>query len=56
MVRRSGSGVEFGNYVPTIQPQRYDGFVYLDQTRPLRPLHLASHDDGEVPETYPGAV
>jgi erythromycin esterase-like protein len=46
----------FGNYVPTVLPKRYDAFLYVDQSRALRPLHVASHDDGEVPETYPSGV
>jgi hypothetical protein len=46
----------YGNYVPTVLPKRYDAFLYLDQTRALRPLHLPARADGEVPETYPSGV
>jgi erythromycin esterase-like protein len=45
-----------GNYVPTVLPRRYDAFLYVDQSRPLRPLHLPVREDGEVPETYPTGV
>jgi erythromycin esterase len=27
------------NYVPTLLSRRYDAFLYLDETRALRPLH-----------------
>jgi erythromycin esterase len=47
---------QFGNYVPTVLPRRYDAFVFLDQTTALRPLHLPAVHTGEVPETYPSAV
>lgn len=31
----------WGNYVPTMVAGRYDAFVYVDETRAVRPLHLA---------------
>ena len=40
------------NYVPTVINRRYDAFIYLDQTRALRALHLTP-DGHLVPETYP---
>ena len=44
----------YGNYVPTVLPRRYDAFLYLDETRALRPLHMRPPDeDGEPPETFP---
>jgi erythromycin esterase-like protein len=43
----------WGNYVPTILPQRYDSFIYLDLTEALEPLHVPVHVTGEPPETYP---
>ncbi len=46
----------WGNYVPTALARRYDAFLYLDATRALNPLHLAPHDRGEPPETYPWNV
>ena len=48
---------QFGNYVPTVQPRRYDAFVYLDVTHALHPLHeVRPRVEGEVPETYPSGV
>jgi putative phosphoribosyl transferase len=36
-----------------VRPRQYNVFIYLDETHPLRPLHLDARDEGEVPETYP---
>jgi erythromycin esterase-like protein len=44
----------FGNYVSTILNQRYDAFVYIDETTALHPLHI--HAGKEMPETYPFGV
>ena len=30
---------ERGNYVPTVWPQRYDAFLFIDETGPLHPLN-----------------
>ncbi|SFO43438.1 Erythromycin esterase homolog [Geodermatophilus obscurus] len=30
----------WGNYVPTVLGERYDAFLYLEDTTPLQPLHL----------------
>lgn len=46
---------EFGNYVPSVVPKRYDAFCYVDQTTALHPLHIQPHG-GQVPETYPFGV
>ena len=46
---------QFGNYVPTVLPRRYDAFMYLDDTEALHPLPVAP-DEHEVPETYPTGV
>ena len=46
---------QYGNYVPTILPMRYDAFIYLDETRALHPLHIQP-DGKQVPETYPFGV
>lgn len=43
----------WGNYVPTVLPQRYDAFLFIDETHALSPLHFPVRVDGEVPETYP---
>lgn len=46
----------WGNYVPTVLPDRYDAFLFIDRTRALHPLHLDAVKDGEPPETYPWGV
>lgn len=46
---------QFGNYVPSILPMRYDAFIYLDETKALFPLHIQP-DGKQVPETYPFGV
>jgi erythromycin esterase len=43
----------WGNYVPTILPQRYDAFVFIDETKAVDPLHMPAIVGGEVPETFP---
>ncbi len=47
----------YGNYVPTVLPERYDGFLYIDRTEALHPLHLEpeSARRGER-ETFPAEV
>lgn len=42
----------YGNYVPSVMAQRYDAFIYLDETQALHPLHLQPHSE-KMPETYP---
>ena len=42
----------YGNYVPTVLPERYDAFLYLDETEALHPLHVEP-TDWNPPETYP---
>jgi len=46
---------QYGNYVPTILPLRYDAFIYLDKTSALHPLHFEP-DGAQIPETYPFGV
>lgn len=46
---------QYGNYVPTILPLRYDAFIYLDETKALHPLHIEP-DGKQVPETFPFGV
>lgn len=46
---------EYGNYVPTILPMRYDAFIYLDETKALHSLHIKP-DGKQVPETFPFGV
>lgn len=48
----------YGNYVPTILPQRYDAFLFVDRTRAVRPLFgpVEAELPEEAPETYPTGV
>lgn len=46
---------QYGNYVPSILPLRYDAFIYLDETKGLHPLHIQPHGQ-QIPETYPFGV
>ncbi len=46
---------QYGNYVPTILPLRYDAFIYLDETSALHPLHMKP-EGHQIPETYPFGV
>jgi erythromycin esterase-like protein len=45
----------WGNYVPTVLGERYDAFLYFDDTTPLRPLHLEP-DSAAERQTWPYAV
>jgi erythromycin esterase len=45
----------WGNYVPTVLGDRYDAFLWFDQTRAVTPLH-AERGDVLEPETYPSGV
>ncbi len=48
---------QYGNYVPTVLPLRYDAFLFIDETRALHPLHEVKPREAiEVPETYPWGV
>jgi erythromycin esterase len=46
---------EFGNYVPSDIPQRYEAFIYLDKTNAVHPLHIKP-DGLQMPSTYPWGV
>jgi erythromycin esterase-like protein len=46
---------QYGNYVPSVLPMRYDAFIYIDETHGLHPLHIKP-DGHQVPETYPFGV
>jgi erythromycin esterase-like protein len=39
----------WGNYVPTVLAQRYDAFLYFEETSPLQPLHLERADEHVPP-------
>ncbi|HEV7349933.1 erythromycin esterase family protein [Telluribacter sp.] len=41
-----------GNYVPSVLPKRYDAFLFIDQTRALRPI-LPPTSATQPPDTYP---
>lgn len=49
---------QYGNFVPTVLPRRYDAFLFIDRSTGVRPLfgprdvELAE----EIPETYPTGV
>jgi erythromycin esterase-like protein len=45
----------WGNYVPSVMGDRYDAFLWFDETHALRPLHT-HHVDVHEPETYPSGV
>ncbi len=48
-------GWERGNYVPSKVSERYDAFLFLDETKALHPLKLKPN--GELtPETYPFGI
>ena len=42
----------FGNYVPSIIPDRYDAFLFIDQTQALHPLPTHP-DEHNPPDLYP---
>lgn len=46
---------QYGNYVPSVLPLRYDAFIYIDETTALHPLHIKP-DGHQMPETYPFGV
>ncbi|PJJ60731.1 erythromycin esterase family protein [Hymenobacter chitinivorans] len=45
----------FENYVPSVIPQRYDAFIYLDQTTALHPLETPVKAN-EPPDLYPSGT
>ena len=44
----------FGNYVPSVITERYDAFIFIDETRALHPIKSEADQD-KVPETFPWA-
>jgi len=46
---------EFGNYVPSVIPSRYEAFIFLDKTQALHSLHIKP-EGLQMPETYPWGV
>jgi erythromycin esterase len=55
VVYRPG-GERWGNYVPTIIPQRYDVMLYIDDTNAVDPLHMPVAATRDEPETYPSGM
>jgi erythromycin esterase-like protein len=47
---------EYGNYVPSVLPKRYDALLYIDRTHALRPLHMPELPDQDLPKTFPWGV
>lgn len=43
---------KYGNYVPSLLPQRYDALIFIDETKALHPLALHV-DRRKIPETFP---
>jgi erythromycin esterase len=43
---------QYGNYVQSVIPQRYDAFVFIDRTTALHPIGTRFNDK-EPPDTYP---
>lgn len=42
----------YGNYVPSVIPERYDAFIYIDKTEALHPLHITPQSN-KMPDSYP---
>nr|AGC09645.1 putative erythromycin esterase [uncultured bacterium] len=47
---------KYGNYVPSVLPDRYDALIHIDRSQAVRPLHMENRVDGELPETYPFGI
>jgi erythromycin esterase-like protein len=43
---------QYGNYVPSVLPSRYDAFIYINKTMGLHPLQLHPNKKN-IPETFP---
>jgi erythromycin esterase len=39
---------EQGNYVPSVLPERYDAFVFIDKTEALKPLQAPEHSKARI--------
>jgi erythromycin esterase-like protein len=42
---------QFGYFVPSVMPKRYDAFVFIDKTSALHPIHIKQRN--EPPDLYP---
>ena len=47
---------QWGNYVPTIVPRRYDAFIHIEESSGVDAFHMPVLVDGEPPETYPSGM
>jgi len=47
---------QFGNYVPTVLPARYDALMHIESTGALHPLHWPHPEEAGTPDTYPWGV
>jgi hypothetical protein len=47
---------QWGNYVPTIIPHRYDAMIYIDETHAVDPLHMPVTITGDEMETFPSGM
>jgi erythromycin esterase len=45
----------WGNYVPSLLTERYDAFIYIDESSALHPMGIKPYDR-EIPETFPWGV
>lgn len=48
--------LESGNYAPVHLLNRYDAFIYIDETQALLPLPVGSIETEEIAETFPAGV
>tara|TARA_R110002020_G_scaffold254617_1_gene468346 strand:+ start:28197 stop:29462 length:1266 start_codon:yes stop_codon:yes gene_type:complete len=46
---------EYGNYVQSVIPERYEAFIYIDKSQALHPIHVKTDTDA-TPETYPFGI
>jgi Erythromycin esterase homolog len=43
---------KYGNYVSSMMPERYNAFIFIDETKALHPMHIKP-EGNKIPETYP---
>ncbi|HEX8546605.1 MAG TPA: erythromycin esterase family protein [Cytophagaceae bacterium] len=46
---------QYGNYVPTVIPKRYDAFLFIDRTKALTPLNTPVRTN-EPPDLFPSGL
>jgi erythromycin esterase-like protein len=47
---------QFGNYVATVLPKRYDALLFIDESRAVKPLRAAPHEEWDPAETFPSGL